>query len=338
MVDVHDASGMVLFHDVTQIIPGKFKGPAFRKGHIIEADDIPKLLKLGKQHIYVCEIHNGFLHEDEAAIRIARAAAGQGIILSEPKEGKVDLIAGQDGLLKIRIDTLNAVNSVEDIVLSTLHTNQKVSMGRSIAGTRIIPLVIEARKIEHIESLCNQYHPLIEIMPLRAFTVGIVTTGSEVYRGLIKDQFGPVVSQKLEESGCRVIGQTLASDEVSLIVKAILTFIREGAQMITVTGGMSVDPDDVTPAAIKEAGASVVTYGAPVLPGAMFMLAYIGEVPVIGLPGCVMYHRTTIFDLILPRLLAGERLSRQDIVQLGHGGLCSGCGTCNYPLCGFGKG
>ncbi len=219
----------------------------------------------------------------------------------------------------------------------TIHTNQRVTKGKVVAGTRVIPLVINEEKVRRIEDICRANAPLVEIKPMRSLSAGIVTTGSEVYHGRIKDQFGPVVMRKLEKLNCRVLGQTLVSDRVEFIVEAIRGFMDKGAEMVIVTGGMSVDPDDVTPAGIRAAGGRVVTYGAPILPGAMFMLAYIGQVPVLGLPGCVMHHKTTIFDVVLPRILAGEEIVRADIVKLAHGGLCSLCDECRYPDCGFGK-
>jgi molybdenum cofactor synthesis domain-containing protein len=337
-VPVQDAIGMVLCHDVTQIIPGQFKGPAFRKGHILEEEDIPRLLSMGKEHIYAWEVQNGLLHENEAAVRIARAVAGRGITLSEPKEGKVELAAECDGLLKIDIDGLYEINEVEQVVLATIHSNQRVARGKVVAGTRIIPLVIDEGVIELIEARRRGNAPVIEVLPFRPLRVGIVTTGSEVFHGRIEDRFGPVVARKLEEYGCEIVGQIYVSDEADRIVQAIRAFLDEGAEMITVTGGMSVDPDDVTPAGIRASGGRVVTYGAPVLPGAMFMAAYIGSVPVLGLPGCVMYHGVSIFDVVLPRILAGEEISRKDIVKLAHGGLCVQCKECKYPDCGFGKG
>lgn len=337
-VPVREALGMVLCHDMTQIIPGQFKGPAFRKGHIVREEDLPCLLSMGKDRIYVWELQDGRLHEDEAARRIARAAAGQGIRLTDPKEGKVDLIAVHDGLLKVDIDTLLDVNSVDQAMLATLHSNQRVTAGKIVAGTRIIPLVIDEERIRYIEDLCRRGTPLVEVRPFTSLKTGIVTTGNEVFQGRIQDKFGPVVTKKLGEMGCPVIGQVFVPDSVAEIVKAIEGLIRDGAQMITVTGGMSVDPDDLTPAGIKAAGGRIVSYGAPTLPGAMFMLAYIGRIPVLGLPGCVMYHRTSIFDLILPRILAGEELTRKDMAKLAHGGLCAQCSECKYPDCGFGKG
>lgn len=335
---VEQAVGMILGHDVTRIIPGGDKGPAFRKGHKITAADVPVLLDMGKQHIYVVELRPGILHEDDAAYRLAVAAAGPGITLTEPSEGRIDLKAAHDGLLKIDVEALHRLNGCEDIILSTLHTNHQVKAGRAVAGTRVIPLSIEEEKILEAEGICREAPPLIDIIPFKSLRVGMVTTGSEIYNGRIKDQFGPVVREKFDQLGSVVTRQVLVSDDTAMTAQAIGTLIGEGAQMVVVTGGMSVDPDDRTPAAIRAAGAEVVTYGAPTFPGAMFMLGYVGDIPVLGLPGCVMYHRTSIFDLIVPRLLAGERLSRKDITMLGHGGFCAGCKECRYPQCGFGSG
>lgn len=328
---------MVLCHDITQILPGQFKGPAFRKGHTVQEEDIPRLLDMGKRQVYVWEMVEGLLHENDAAMRIAGAAAGRGVLLSTPKEGKVDLRSAYDGLLKINVEALYEVNA-EEIIFATLHTHQRVKAEKIVAGTRIIPLVIEEEKIRQVEDICRTNAPLLEILPMRSLKTGIITTGSEVYHGRIKDAFGPIVTRKLNELGCRVLGQTLVSDRVELIRNAVHEFIHNGAELIIITGGMSVDPDDVTPAGIRACGGRVVTYGVPMLPGAMFMLAYIGDIPVLGLPGCVMYYKTSIFDVILPRVLAGEEISRKDIVRLAHGGLCVHCSECRYPDCGFGKG
>lgn len=336
-VPVREALGMVLCHDLTRIIPGEFKGPAFRKGHVIESDDIHHLLDMGKEHIFVLEMQDGFIHENGAAMRIASAAAGRGVTLTEPKEGKVDLLAKWDGLLKINVDTLYELNATEDVVFATIHSNQLVTEGRILAGTRIIPLTIDEAPIRHIERLCAENAPLVEVHRLKPLRAGIITSGSEVYHGRIKDQFGPVVMRKFEELKCPILGQIFVSDRIDQIVNAIEDLLRSGAEVIAITGGMSVDPDDVTPAGIRAAGAEIVTYGAPVLPGAMFMLGYIKDVPVMGLPGCVMYHRTSIFDLVLPRILAGERLTRNDFIRLSHGGLCVHCKECRYPDCSFGK-
>jgi molybdenum cofactor synthesis domain-containing protein len=337
-VPVEDAVGMVLCHDITRITPGEFKGRAFKKGHIIQQEDVPKLLDLGKRQIFVWELSEGFVHENDAAMRMAVAAAGQGITLSEPKEGKVSLNARTAGLFKVNVAALNAINDVDEAMFATLHSNQRVAAGKTVAGTRIIPLVIEEDKINHIENICRQHFPVIEIKPFKPGRVGIVTTGSEVFERRIEDKFGPVLVSKFSAFGCSVLQQVFVPDSIEQIAGSIRTLLERGAEIITVTGGMSVDPDDVTPAGIRAAGGRIVTYGAPALPGAMFLLAYIGAVPVLGLPGCVMYHKTTIFDLVLPRILAGEALTRHDIISLGHGGLCADCQECRYPDCGFGKG
>jgi hypothetical protein len=336
-VSVYDAEGMVLCHDLTQIIPGKFKGRAFKKGHIIRHEDIPQLLKMGKLHLYVLELGEGVLHENDAALRIAQAAAGEGIILSEPKEGKIELKAAYPGLLKINVDALYAINELTEVMFATLHTNQRVDAGKRVGGTRAIPLVVDENKVKAVEEICRQNAPLVSVKPFKPHKVGVVTTGSEVYFGRIEDKFGPVIEQKVKEYGSQVLEQVFVNDSAPLIAKSIHELISKGADLITVTGGMSVDPDDVSPTGIKLAGGEIITYGAPTLPGAMFMLAYIDGIPVLGLPGCVMYHNTSIFDLVLPRILAGEHLIRKDIIKFAHGGFCVNCKECHYPDCGFGK-
>lgn len=337
-IPVEKSVGMVLGHDVTRIVPGEFKGRAFKKGHVIKPDDVDELLKIGKEHVYVLELQEGFIHENDAAERIARAAAGHGIEFTETVEGRVNMVAACNGLLKVNVDALYQINSVEDISFGTIHTNQQVAAKRAVAGTRAIPLVIEEEKIQKVEEICRDNHPIIEIKPFRSFKVGLVTTGSEVYHGRIEDKFGPVVSAKFSELGSQVLRQIFVSDDIEMTVKAIHDLLDEGAEMIAVTGGMSVDPDDQTPASIKAAGGKVETYGSPIFPGAMFMLAHIDDVPVVGLPGCVMYYKASIFDLTVPRILAGEKLTRADIIAMGHGGFCSNCPECRYPVCPFGKG
>ncbi|MBV4430030.1 molybdopterin-binding protein [Clostridium tyrobutyricum] len=334
---VKEAEGMVLGHDMTQIIPGKYKGTAFKKGHVIKKEDIPILLNMGKEHIYIMEIKEGYIHENEAAIRMAKAAAGQGIEVFGPSEGKITLISRHSGLLKINYEALMEINDVEEISFATLHTNQFIQGEAKVAGTRIIPLTTKESKIKHIEDICKTNYPIVDVKPLKKLNIGIVTTGNEVFYKRIKDKFGPVIQQKFKELDCNIIKQLYARDDAEMIAKSITQLIEEGADMITVTGGMSVDPDDVTPTGIRKSGAQIISYGAPILPGSMFLLSYINEVPVLGLPGCVMYNKRTIFDLIVPRLAAGEKVIRKDIIKLGHGGLCIECEKCSFPNCGFGK-
>jgi molybdenum cofactor synthesis domain-containing protein len=278
------------------------------------------------------------VHEDEAAIRIARAVAGKGVMLSVPAEGKVELSAAHDGLLKINQEKLRDINRCDGVVLATRYNNQPISRGNLIAGTRIIPLVIEKSRLEALEYQCRKHNaPIITVTPFKPLSVGIITTGSEVYHKRIEDAFGPVLKKKVQEKGGSVVEQLFASDSVDMIIESIQALMAKHVDLILTTGGMSVDPDDVTPEAIRRSGANVVTYGAPVLPGAMFMIAYLNSIPILGLPGCVMYSTTSIFDLIFPRILAGETISKEEIIDLGYGGLCLNCKECRFPDCGFGK-
>ena len=334
-IPVAEAVGTVLCHDITRIEPGGEKGPVFRKGHIVQEEDIPVLLSVGKEHLYVITPTEGMLHEDDAAARIAHAVVGENLSLTAPKEGRINFLAQCQGLLRVDVPALSRVNAFPDVALATLHTMQEVQKGQAVGGTRISPLFIEEEKIAALEKEASA--PVISVLPFRPLKVGIVTTGSEVFHGRIKDGFGPVLRKKFSSLGCTVTGQKIVNDDIEMISAAVRQFIDEGAGMVACTGGMSVDPDDRTPAAIRAAGGIVESYGAPMFPGAMFLLAHIGDVPVLGLPGCVMYHKASIFDMIVPRLLAGVPVSRADIAALGHGGYCSGCPECRYPLCGFGK-
>ena len=335
-VNVRDAVGMVLCHDITQIIPGKFKGRAFQKGHIIQEEDIEKLLSCGKEHIYVWEYKEGILHENEAAERLRDIVCGDGIeVGAEIKEGKIDFFAKEDGLLKVNEEELFKINSLGEMMVATIHNNTPVKKGEKLGGTRIIPLVIEEEKIKRAEDLIpTKIMEVKKIHPKKAY---MITTGSEVYSGKIQDAFGPAVKRKLEEYNCELVRQVILPDDKEKIKEAIKDALNDGAELVMCTGGMSVDPDDMTPTAIKETGAELVTYGSPVLPGAMLLVAYNGDVPILGLPGCVMYNKRTAFDLVLPRVLANEKVTFEDIAKLGHGGFCLNCKVCTFPHCSFGK-
>lgn len=338
-VDVRDGVGMVLCHDITKIVPGEFKGVAFKKGHVIREQDIPELLRLGKEHVYVLDLDAGDVHEDDAAMRIATAATGSSGLfeLSGPREGKVNVVTRAKGLVKVNLSLVDEINAMPDVVFACVHDNFPAEAGQTVAGTRIIPLVIREDIIVRIEELCAEHGGLVGMKRYRPLRFGLITTGGEVHSGRIKDAFGPVIREKLEAFGSSVEIQHILPDDADLITREILAIRESGLDGVLVTGGMSVDPDDVTPLAIRRTGAEVVTYGAPVLPGAMFMLAYLDDFPVLGLPGCVMYFKTTILDLVLPRILVGERLSRGEIVRLGVGGLCLNCEVCRFPRCSFGK-
>ena len=347
LIKTTEAVGHVLCHDVTQIIPGQFKGPAFRKGHVIREEDIPVLLSIGKENLYVWEKNEGMLHEDEAAAVLRDLAMGPNMSASEPSEGKIELKAECGGLLKINSEALLTINSTPQMMIATRHGNTPVRRGDKLAGTRIIPLVIEKEKMDDLTARTRAVtggKPVLELKPWVHKKVGIVTTGSEVYKGRIEDKFTPVLCRKLEEFDTEIIGHETTDDDDRMTTAAIQKLLNQGADVVLCTGGMSVDPDDRTPLAIRNTGADIVTYGAPVLPGAMFLLSYLPALReggpkrvVCGLPGCVMYAKRTIFDLLLPRIMADDPIRAEEIHALGEGGLCLGCSVCTYPNCGFGK-
>ncbi len=340
VIPVEDAVGTVLAHDITEIRRGEFKGPAFKKGHVIRPDDVCRLQRLGKRHLHVLKIEEDQLHEDEAAEALANAFCGEGVIWKEaPREGKISLLAARDGLFVVDVAALEAVNLVGELMCATRHTHFVVREGDTVAALRAIPLVIESsvvQKAVHIAKALPE--GLLRVKPLRRARAGLVITGHEVYHGLVQDQFEPVLQRKVTHLGSEILETAIVPDDADLIAENIRKLLSRGADLVLVTGGMSVDPDDVTRVGIDRAGASQVIYGAPVLPGAMFLLAHIGPVPILGVPACGLYHETTILDLILPRILAGDRITRADIAALGHGGLCLNCKDCRFPVCPLGKG
>lgn len=327
-VKVEDAIGMILPHDLTQILPGEFKGRLFRKGHQVTEADIPALLSIGKEHIYVMELQPGYLHEDEAAMRMARAIAGtdkcSDLRLTDPHEGKVNVKSEIHGLVKIDKAFVDSVNAIDEVVMSTIRSNTVVQGGASLVGTRVIPLIVDEAKVAEVERLAaarrEEGFTLLEVKPFRKLRVGVITTGSEVFKGRIQDKFGPVVKEKVAQLGSVVVDQRFVSDDSEAIVGEIHALQALGVDLVLVTGGMSVDPDDRTPGAIKAAGARVVSYGTPMLPGSMLMIAYLGDLPIMGLPGCVMHDPYTSFDVLLPRICAGEEIVRSDITEMGYGG------------------
>ncbi len=356
---VAKAVGTILAHDITEIRPGEFKGRAFKKGHIIRQEDVCHLQRLGKEHLFVLNIADDEMHEDDAAYALAHALTGEGVkIKGEPKEGKINIVAETDGLLKINKEALLAFNMLGDVMCATLHSNTVVKKGQSVAATRAVPLIVKKDVVQTAVKIGEQAGKIIRVKEIRNPKAGVVITGNEVYYGRIKDAFAPIIKNKIEEIGGEIVGTYFAPDDESFIEARLRELINAGADLLITTGGMSVDPDDVTRFAIRNLGASEITYGSAVLPGAMFLVAYLetesrvpglgvsggGQIsrsqfpiPVLGIPACGMYARTTIFDLILPRVLAGEKVGRKELAELGHGGLCMKCASCNYPVCPFGK-
>ena len=338
LIPVQEAVGHVLCHDLTRIVRGEFKGPQFRKGHVVTEEDIPMLLSMGKEHLYVWEMEPGMLHENDGAEALCALCFGENMARSEVKEGKIELTATCDGLFRVDTARLTAVNMIEELMIATRHSNTPVKAGDKLCGTRVIPLVIREEKLQAAREAAGD-KPLLEVLPYRRKTVGVVTTGSEVFHGRIQDTFTPVIVDKLRAYGMEMTVHELSDDGMDNIVAAIEKVRKAGVDLVLCTGGMSVDPDDNTPGAIKTSGAKIVTHGAPVLPGAMFLLGYYDDgTPVMGLPGCVMYAGATIFDLILPRVAADVPVTRAEIAAMGNGGLCLGCQECRYPICPFGKG
>lgn len=337
LIRVEDAVGQVLCHDMTQIIQGEFKGPRFRKGHVVTPEDIPVLLSMGKENIYVWEVKEGILHENEAAERLCSLCLNENMTRSEVKEGKIEINAAMDGLFCVDSQRLIAINSIDELMIATRRGYTPVKAGDKLCGTRVIPLVIDEKKLDQAKEAAGDT-PILQILPYRLRSCGVITTGSEVFHGRIQDTFTPLIEAKLKAYGIEMTEHICCDDGMDNITSAIRQMRSRKVDMILCTGGMSVDPDDNTPGAIKASGASIVTYGAPVLPGAMFLLGYFEDgVPIMGLPGCVMYAKATIFDLALPRIAAGLTMKREDFVRMGEGGLCLGCENCHFPHCSFGS-
>lgn len=354
-IPVAEAIGLVLAHDITEIRRGEIKGPAFRKGHVVRPEDVCHLQRLGKENLFVLRLAPDEMHEDDAAQSLAQALTGDGVrIKGEPREGKIDLVAERDGILTVHKEALLGFNMLGDVMCSTLHSGTLVKKGQKVAGTRAIPLVVKRSVVEEAVRAAESVGHILSVKPLRKPRVGIVITGNEVYHGRIRDAFAPVITEKLQPFGGEIVGIHYTPDDEQFIVDRMRALIEAGADLLITTGGMSVDPDDVTRFAVRSLGASDWTYGSPVLPGAMFLIAYLdkpGEragknngngaardaIPILGIPACGMYARITLFDILLPRVLAGERIGRREIAEMGHGGLCMKCEPCRYPACAFGK-
>jgi molybdenum cofactor synthesis domain-containing protein len=337
-VKVEDAVGLTLAHDITEIRPDEFKGVRFSKGHTVKDTDICHLMRLGKNHLYILDLDETKVHEDEAVAELAQALAGSGIEYQKnPREGKLELRAAHDGLVKINVEALIEFNMVPEVMCAAIHTNTPVKKGEKIAGTRAIPLVILRESLDQALAIARSCAPIFKVTPFKQLTARLIITGSEVYDGLIEDKFEPIVKKKVAAFGSHLAETIILPDDRQKIGETITSFLEKETDLLITTGGMSVDPDDVTRYAVQDAGADPIYYSAAALPGAMFQLAYCGKVPIIGIPACGLYHEATVFDIILPRLLAGERPDNRDLARLAHGGLCLDCDTCRYPKCSFGK-
>lgn len=334
-IQVEKAVGMTLCHDITAMRDG-FKGAAFKRGHVIKEEDIPELLDLGKKTVFIWEENAGELHEEDCAFRMAAMAPVKGAHYTDPSEGKVLLIAEERGMFRVDRELLDQINSIGDITITTLPDHYPVEPGARLASMRIVPLVTKEEQIIKAENLCKE-RKLLDLRPYKKRKIGVVITGSGVYSGRIKDKFEPVVRSKMKEYPSEILGVTICDDDLDMIVGAAQNYLDQGADFLIFTGGMSVDPDDLTPTAIRRLGADIVTHGVPAQPGNMTLVAYLGDIPVLGIPGAAISLPTTIFDVLLPQIFAGDKLTKKELIGLEDGGLCQMCKVCHYPNCTFGK-
>lgn len=334
-INVENAIGMTLCHDITEMKDG-FKGAAFKRGHIIREEDIPHLLDIGKRTVFVWEENAGEIHEDDCARRMAAMAPVEGAHYTGPSEGKVLLFADQRGMFRVNTRLLNRINAIGDITIATLPDHYPVEPGARLASMRIVPLVTQESQIIEAERLCA-FQKLLELLPYQNKKVGVIITGSEVYHGRIKDRFEPVIRSKMKQYPSEIAGITICDDDLDMIVGAARAHLEKGADLLIFTGGMSVDPDDLTPTAIRQLGADIITHGVPAQPGNMTLVAYLGDIPILGIPGAAISLPTTIFDVLLPQVFAGQRITKEELLNLAEGGLCQMCKTCHWPNCTFGR-
>ncbi len=336
-IHVEQAVGMTLGHDMTRVIPGKCKEVAFRRGHVIRKEDVPEFLKIGKEHIYIIEGHDGDIHEEDAALRLAAAFAGQEFTLSGIKEGRINLASKISGVFKVNAPLLTEINSIDGVVLATRHNGTVCQPGMVLAGTKIIPLYIPDVELRKVEDLCRKKGKVIRVSPFILKKVGVVVTGSEVYKGLIQDKFTDTIKNKVEALGAHIIHSVIVPDNEKMIGEAVLDMKARGCEMIFACGGFSVDPDDVTVEGVEQSGAKIIAYGAPVMPGSMCLVGDLEGIPVLGAPACAIWNKATLVEVLLPRMLAGEKITRVEVAALAHGGLCLSCELCDYPVCPFCK-
>lgn len=334
-VAIEQAVGMTLCHDITEMRDG-FKGAAFKRGHVIQEEEIPKFLSLGKKHVFVWEEQAGEIHEEDAALRMAAMAPVENAHYTAPSEGKVLLLAEQRGMFRVNTELLNRINHIKDITISTLPDHYPVEAGSRLASMRIVPLVTEESNIVSAEELCKG-QKLLDLRPYQKRKIGVIITGSEVYSGRIRDKFEPVVRAKMQQYPSEIVGVTICDDDLEMILTEAGKLLEAGADFLIFTGGMSVDPDDLTPTAIRHLGADIISHGVPSQPGNMTLVAYLGDIPILGVPGAAISLPTTIFDVLLPQIFTGDRLTRDDLIRLGDGGLCQMCKDCHYPNCTFGR-
>ncbi|WP_207264222.1 FmdE family protein [Desulfovibrio sp. Huiquan2017] len=339
VVPVEQAVGKQVVHDMTGIEPGESKGPITKAGDILGIGDVCRLQRIGKFNVYDGEALPGdeWVHENDAVKAFAKRMAGPGVTYDpDPEEGKINFFAEYPGMLSIDLDALSRFNLSPDVMLATRHDGSLMPEGKGIAGTRAIPLYISRDRFSRALTALGE-GPVLSVLPLKPAKVGILVTGTEVFQGLIEDKFIPIVSSKVIQLGCTVHRTDIVPDERAAITKAAKAMLDSGCDLIVTTAGMSVDPDDVTRAALEDAGLHADHYGVPMLPGTMTLVGKLRNAAIIGVPACALFYKTTAFDVVLPRVLAGQELRRKDLARLGEGGFCMNCKTCSFPKCPFGK-
>ena len=334
-INVEQAIGMTLCHDITKMVDG-FKGAAFKRGHVIRPEDVEALLNIGKRTVFIWEEQAGEIHEEDCALRLSAMAPVEGAHYTAPSEGKVLLMADTRGMLRVNTDLLHKINAIGDITVATLPDHYPVEVGARLASMRIVPLVTQETQIIEAEKLCEG-QKLLDLRPYTHKKIGVIITGSEVYSGRIQDKFEPVVRRKMTHYPSEILGVTICDDELEMIVSAAKAYIQQGADFLIFTGGMSVDPDDLTPTAIRQLGAQIVSHGVPSQPGNMTLVAYLNDLAILGVPGAAISLPTTIFDVLLPQIFTGDKLTKDDLIRLGNGGLCQMCKVCHFPNCTFGR-
>ena len=334
-VRVEEAVGQTLCHDITAMVPG-FKGALFKRGHVVAEEDIDTLLDIGKRHIYVGDMEPGMMHEEDCARRLAGMTSIDGAHFEGPSEGKMMLISDMQGMFRVDTDLLQKINTIGDITIATLPDHYRVEVGDKLASMRIVPLFTDEAQIINAERMCEE-KKLIDLLPYKPLKTGVIITGSEIYNGRTKDRFEPVVRKKLSYYPGEIIDVRICDDDKGMILKTAGELLDRGADFLIFTGGMSVDPDDLTPGAIRELGADIISYGVPSQPGNMTLVAYLEDKPILGVPGAAIHLPTTVFDVLLPQIHTGLRLTEEDLTRLGDGGLCQLCEGCHYPNCTFGR-
>lgn len=334
-IRVEDAVGLRLLHDITAMREG-FKGAAFKRGHLITEEDIPLLLDIGKRFVYAGKPGEGEIHEEDAALRLAAMVQAENVNCSKPSEGKIVLTAQHPGMYRVNTQLLQKLNGIEDVTISSLPDHYPVKKGSKLASMRIVPLYTKEQNIKKAENLCRDDW-LLKLLPYRIRKVGVIITGSEIYTGRIEDRFEPVVRNKILQYPADILGVTICDDDMQMIIDSAEAFLEQGADLLIFAGGMSVDPDDVTPDAIERMGAKIISYGLPAQPGNMTLVGYYKKAAVLGVPGAAICLPTTVFDVLLPQIFTGEKFTKEDLIRLGEGGLCQRCRRCHFPNCTFGR-